>query len=273
MTAAPALAALAALAAAAGAPPPKVFSADFCADQLVLALADREQIAALSPDAAKDFSYHRASAAGLPRRRAEAEAVAASGAGLVLRHWGGDEARFSRLGVRVVTLAYAADFNALRANIRIAAEALGRPERGAALIAKIDRRQAALAARGASGRTALYVTPGGVSAGEGTMIDAIFRAAGVGNSLGPKSGWPALPLERLARDPPAIAVAGFFRAQAARADNWSAARHPVFARIFAETDAIFLAPDLVACPGAFSIEAAEEIRNALDAAGGGDNGR
>jgi iron complex transport system substrate-binding protein len=252
---------------------PRVFSADFCADQMVLALADESQIAALSPDAEKDFSYHRARAAGLPQRRAGAEEVAASGAEIVLRYWGGDAPRLARLGARVVTLAYAADFDAVAANIRVAADALGRKERGAALIAALDQRRAALAERGPTGRTALYVTPGGVSAGDDTMIAAIFAAAGVGNALSGRSGWPATPLESLARAPPEIAVAGFFNAASARADNWSAARHPAFARIFAGGEAIFLAPDVIACPGNFAIEAAETIRRALDAGEGAADDR
>lgn len=270
MTAALALAFLAAAAAGGG---PRVFSADFCADQMALALADRDDIAALSPDALKDFSRYRARAAGLPRRRADAETVAASGADVVLRYWGGDGARLAGFGVKVVTLGYAADFDAVASNIRTAAAALGRKDRGARLIAALDRRRTALAALGPSGRSALYVTPGGVSAGAGTMIDSIFAAAGVENEMRARQGWPATPLERLALDPPEIAVAGFFNANAERADNWSAARHPAFARIFERAHAIFLTPDVIACPGAFSIEAAEMIRSAVDERKGMEGGR
>lgn len=258
-----ALAAAFALLAAAGATQPRVFSADFCADQIVLALADRDDIAALSPDADKDFSYLRARAAGLPERRAGAEEVVASGADVVLRYWGGDAARLSRLGVKVVTLGYAADFDAVEANISIAAEALGRADRGAELIAALERRRAALAAIGPANAAALYVTPGGVTAGEGTMIASIFAAAGVVNEAGGQSGWPALPLERLALSPPKFAVAGFFNANSERADNWSAARHPAFARIFADAKTVSLDPDVIACPGWFSIEASEKIRGAV----------
>lgn len=256
------LAALA-LAAASGAGP-RVFSADFCADQLTLALADESQIAALSPDAEKGFSYLRRKAAGLPQARAEAEQIVARNADVVLRFWGGDAARFARLGVEVVTLDYAADFDAVKFNIRRAAAALGRPERGAALIADLDERLARLETTAPRPR-AFYVTPGGVTAGAGTMIDAILTAAGASNAGadGGVQGWPALPLEALVAAPPALIVAGFFSAEAARADHWSAARHPAFERAFAEARVIHLPADVLSCPGWFSVAAAERIRDVI----------
>ena len=64
-------------------PASRIVSLDYCADQFVLGLADRERILALSPDAVKDFSYLRAEAAGLPavrpRRRGRPGAGAGSG--------------------------------------------------------------------------------------------------------------------------------------------------------------------------------------------------
>lgn len=140
---------LALLAAAA----PRVLSADFCADQLVLTLAAPTQIAGLSPDADKDFSFLRDRAAGFPQRRADAEAVMAARADVVLRFWGGDAGRLERLGVRVVTLHYAADFDGVRRNIAAAAAALHREHEGQSLIDEMDVRLEALEAKGVSGVT------------------------------------------------------------------------------------------------------------------------
>ena len=200
----------------------RVLSADFCADQLALALAEPADIAALSPDAARDFSHLRAEAQGLPRARADAEEVVARKADLVLRYWGGDSRRFERLGVRTVTLDYAADFDAVAANVRTAAEALGRRARGEALIADMERRLGAFSARREGAPRALYVTPGGVTAGRGTMIDAIFRAAGIVNLAAEAGleGWPPLPLELLVAEPPDLIVTGFFADGAERRDSW-----------------------------------------------------
>ena len=88
----------AALVAACGTTPPgplpegpasRIVSLDYCADQFVLGLADRERILALSPDAGKDFSYLRAEASGLPTVRPRSEDVLALRPDLVVRNYGG----------------------------------------------------------------------------------------------------------------------------------------------------------------------------------------
>ncbi len=245
---------------------PRVLSADYCADQIVLALADRSQIAALSVDAEKDFSYLREASRGLPQARAEAEEIIARDVDLVLRYWGGDEARLKRFGVEVVSLSYAADFNAVKDTIKIAATALDRKERGDRLIEEIDDRLDALAARGGAGMSALYVTPGGVTAGKGTMIDAVLKAAGVGNKAAEQglSYWPALSAEALIANPPAFIVTGFFSADSERINHWSAARHPALKGLLSATPRIDLDADVLSCPGWFSLDAAEQIRDAVD---------
>lgn len=244
----------------------RVFSADYCADQLALALADRDQIAAVSVDAKKDFSYLRAQATGLPQARADAEQIIARRADVVLRFWGGDAARLERLGVKVVSLDYAADFDAVKTNVMLAADAMGRHDRGAALVASIDRRLLALKARGPTSISALYVTPGGVTAGKGTIIDAIFAAAGIGNVTSEKglSFWPPLSAELLIADPPEFMVTGFFAANSERINHWSMARHPALARTLKATPRVDLAADALSCPGWFSLDAAEAIRNAAE---------
>ncbi len=246
----------------------RVFSADFCADQLALALAEPRQIAALSPDADKDFSFYRDRSAGIAQRRADVESVAAARADIVLRFWGGDAARFERLGVEVVTLAYAVDFDGVKRNIKSAAAALGRDAAGRAMIDEIDDRLAALAARGPAEVTALYVTPGGVTAGKATMIDAILAAAGVRNETAEKGlfYWPPLSAEAVVADPPDFIVAGFFSSKAEGVNHWSASRHPVLRALLAAIPGVAPPADLLSCPGPQSIDAAELIRDAADRA-------
>ncbi len=246
----------------------RVFSADFCADQLTLALAEPRQIAALSLDADKDFSFYRRRSEGIAQRRADVESVAAADADVVLRFWGGDAARLERFGVKVVTLDYASDFEGVKRNIDVAAAAIGRNAAGRALISEIDRRLAALAARGHSGVTALYLTPGGVTAGKSTMIDAILNAAGVRNEAAERglSYWPPLSAEAVVADPPDFIVAGFFSSGAERINHWSAARHPVLQAILAERPGVAPTADLLGCPGLQSVDAAELIRDAADRA-------
>ena len=248
----------------------RAFSADYCADQYVLALAERGQIAALSVDAEKDFSYLREAAEGLPQARADAEQVAAARADIVIRFWGGDARRLTRLGAKVVTLEYAADFAGVRRNILAAAAALGRKDEGEALVRDMELRLDALARRGASGEAALYVTPGGVTAGTGTMVDAIFGAAGVENIAASQglSYWPPLAAESLIADPPKTIVTGFFASDSERINHWSAARHPALRKTMAATLRIDLPADVLACPGWFALDAAETIRSSIEATGG-----
>jgi iron complex transport system substrate-binding protein len=168
-----------------------------------------------------------------------------------------------------VTFGYTTDFDMVRANIRMAAEALERRARGEALIAELDARLAALARRETDAPAALYVTPGGVTAGAGTMVDAIFAAAGVNNAAAQAglSGWPPLPAETLVLDPPGAIVAGFFTLASERASNWSAARHPAFRAVFEQAQVVHLPADLLSCPAWFSVEAAERIAAGLGSAG------
>jgi len=247
---------------------PRALSADFCADQLVLALADRDDIAALSPDADNDFSYLRDKSGGFLRTRADSESVKALAPDVVLRFWGGDAARLKKLGFAVVTLTYADDFDGVKENIRAAADALGRKDRGEALIAEMEARLAALARRDGPHPRALYVTPGGVTAGRETMIDAILQAAGVANIAADKGlqYWPSLPAESLVAAPPELIVAGFFTANSERVNHWSAARHPALRGIFKETPTVHLPADVLSCPGWYSVDAAEMIAAAIEGA-------
>jgi iron complex transport system substrate-binding protein len=239
----------------------RVMSTDFCADQLVLALADREDIVALSPDADNDFSYLRGKAGEIPRTRPDPETVKALAPDVVLRFWGGEPARMRKLGVEAVTLDYASDFDGVRENIRVAAAAIGQKARGASLIAGMNARLDALEARGGAHPRALYVTPGGVTAGKATMIDAIFRAAGIVNIAAEKglSYWPPLPAETLVASPPSFIVTGFFTANSERVNHWSAARHPALREIFRRAQTVHLPADLLSCPGWYSVDAAEKI--------------
>lgn len=249
---------------------PRAVSLDFCADQYVLAIADRSQILALSPGADEDDSYLRAMAAGLREARPTTEAIASLKPDLVFRFWGGSAslaATLEKFGTRVVTLDYPSNFDVVKKNIRIAASLLEREDVGEALIAGLDARLAKLASRKGPHPKALYVTPGGVTAADGTMIDAIFKAAGVTNAAAGEFGWPSLPMEKLVLDQPELIVTGFFEATTEYVNHWSAARHPAFKRVFAKTPAVHLSADLISCPAWFAVNAAEKVAAAAEMTG------
>lgn len=236
-------------------------SLDYCADQFVLKLADRDQIAGVSPDAGKDFSFMRAEAAGLPVVRSTAEDVLAQRPDLVVRSYGGGpgvEHLMARAAVPVAQLGYAGDFDGVRANVRDMAAALGHPARGEALIAEMDARLAAVAGQARSGRAALYLTPAGVTTGAGSLVHVLLEAAGLEN-FEQQPGWRPIPLERLAREQPDLIAFARFGAAGHQSDAWSAARHPIAQRQLAERPVAAVDGAWTACGGWFLAEAVETL--------------
>lgn len=264
------LALLAGCAGSAPAPPPdaaaravRIVSLDYCADQYLLKFASRRRILAVSNEATRDFSYLRAEARGLAQVRPRAEDVLLLKPDLVIRSYGGGlgaEALFARAGVPVLQLGYAGDLAAVRQAAIDVSATLGEPGRGRAVAAQMDRRLAALAAR-ASGRRALYVTPGGVTTGPGSLVDEAIRAAGLTN-FERRPGWHALPIEALAYARPDIVVATDFRDQSGTYDPWSAARHPVLRAAMRGRPVAPIEGAWTACGGWFLLDAIEAMAQA-----------
>ena len=250
----------------AGAAAPRVVSLDQCADQYVLALSPRSAIAGLSYRAGAGDSFLAARAGGLPRLRTTLESLLAAEPQVALRTWGGDAQLTRRLqarGVRVVTLNDAHDFNGVRADIRVAADALGNPAGGERLIADMDRKLAHAGARPTQRRVA-YLTPSGATSGGGTLVDAMLTAAGLRNTE-TRPGYRVLSLERLALAPPQALVLGFFDAFAVDRTWWSPARNGVM-RMASQKRALASLPGAVlSCPAWF---AADGVVTLSRAAGG-----
>lgn len=172
---------------AAAAAPQRVVSLNLCTDQYLLALADREQIAALTTFAADPaMSAGAQQAAGIRLIRGAAEEVVRLDPDLVL---GGTftrretRAMLRRMGYRVVDVPTAESFDAVRATTRDLAALLGHPDRGERLIADLDR---ALAEDGgddaAAGPTALYFQRRGFANGAKSLMTEIMASAGLRNA-------------------------------------------------------------------------------------------
>ena len=197
----------AALAAGATAPataePPRVMSIEACANQYVLALADREQIISLAKGADDPrTSFLHEKARGIPANQRSAEEVIAADPDLVFTGPFSRRTRefLQRFHIRIVRTKRPKTLGELSAQIRRVAGILGHPERGERLASSID----ALAAGTASvpgGRrpTAVIYRGHGYSFGADTLADAIMSAAGIDNiaaKLGYKRGG-YVPLEIL----------------------------------------------------------------------------
>lgn len=248
---------------AAAEPASRVVSLDYCADQYLLELLPRDRILALSPDAAQDFSYHRERAAGVPRVRPVAEDVIALGTALVVRSYGGGSQAlrfFDRAGIDVLQIPYADNLDAVRQATLDVAAGLGVPERGAALVARMDARLASVES-GTTGRSALYLTAGGATSGPGTLIHEMLESAGFEN-FETRPGWHTVPLERLAYEEPDLVVAAFFDGAVDRTAYWSAMRHAVARRQLHERPAVMLPGAWMSCGAWFIVDAIETLAQA-----------
>ena len=248
--------------------PRRIVSLDYCADQYVLKFADREDILALSPDAGKRFSYMRAAAEGIPTVRPRTADVLALQPDLVVRTYGGghDIADFMKEpGVPVVQIGFPQSIAEVRDEVLRVGTELGKPDEAEKLVADMDRRLKALAERSGPQREVLYMTPAGVTAGEGTLVHELFVAAGLEN-FQDRPGWNPLPLERLAYDRPDLIAAAFFESKTNHVDNWSAARHPVARAQLRELPVVPLEGAWTSCGGWFLIDAVEALAEGKEGA-------
>jgi iron complex transport system substrate-binding protein len=243
---------------AVAAPPGRILSLDQCADQYVLALAPDAELF-LSPRADDPDAWLRRAAAGRQRVRPTLEAALAVRPEVVVRTWGGDprllRAMESR-GVRVVQIGDATEMSDVRRNTRDVATALGRPDAGERLVQRMDRTLAVSSSGQGSRGSALYLTAGGFTAGTGTLVDAVLRAAGFANAAG-LAGFGPISVERIALRPPSRFVLGFF--DQLRADWRGVGRHPVVRRAASGRVVADLPGAVLTCPAWFAADAAHMI--------------
>ncbi|WP_395647077.1 ABC transporter substrate-binding protein [Terricaulis sp.] len=250
----------------AAAQPMRVVSLDYCADQFVLALADRSQIAAVSRGAARDDSYFRDRAHGLRQTRGTLEEVLALHPDLVVRSWGGPwdaEAVYGRFGVPVLQVGDTVTFALARADLLDAAARLDQRERGEAIARDLDARLARLHANApADAPPVMYLSAGGAVAGRGVLMDEVIAAAG-GRNVWTGQSWTVLPLERMVETPPVLIATGFFGTARERMNAWSPSRHPVLQRALAHARRVDLPAAAISCEAWYAVDAAESIAAAL----------
>ena len=228
-----------------------VVSLNLCTDQLLVLLAP-DKIAALSP-LARDpaLSFVAAQAATLPVVRPSAEAVLRLHPDLVLAAPYGAQSVLAILqedGVPVLRAALPADFPGIRAETRLLAHRLDADARGEALIAAMDATLEAVPKR-TRRVTALAWEPRYFTAGPGSLMDALLRAAGLSNlSDGRQVG-----LEALLRHPPDLLVVPVAPAYPSLATDML--QNPVLRSIRHRS----LPPALTLCAGPFSALAVKEL--------------
>jgi iron complex transport system substrate-binding protein len=174
--------------------PQRIVSINLCADQLVLALADRGQIAGLTRNATDpQMSGEAAKAKGIARLSNSAEQILAIEPDLIVGMPASRSAALNALPRQdypLLDLATANTLPEIYASIRDTAAAVGRPARGTALIARMESELAGLPRVG-KGRVAAYYQRRGYMTGTGTLIDELMTRVGLVNLAG-KLGKPPL---------------------------------------------------------------------------------
>lgn len=240
--------------------PTRIVSLDFCADQYLVKMANRENIVALSPDATKSFSYMREQAEGIAQVRPVAEAILSLNPDLVVRSYGGGPNinRFlNSAGIKVLNVGWAGNVDDIKRVTQEMATGLGVPERGRAIVADMETRLAKLASHNKN-NVALYMTPSGTTSGSGSLIHQMLIEAGLTN-FQEQAGWRALPLERLSYEQPDIIAAAFFDTNGDDIATWSAMRHPVARKQLSELPTIYLDGAWISCGAWFASDAIEAL--------------
>lgn len=171
--------------------PRRIVSLNLCADQILLALADRRQIAGLTRNAADpDMSAAAAQARGLRILGTSAEEILEIGPDLVVGMASQPGMEIGGRRYRRLDLPPAENLGQIDTSIRKAAAAFGHRERGEALLARMHADLATIPKNG-RGRVAAYYQRRGFLTGTGTLIDELMTRAGLVN-LADQLGKPPL---------------------------------------------------------------------------------
>lgn len=249
--------------------PTRVASVNLCTDQLLLALADRDQIASLSR-LARDpsLAFLADQARGIPLNEGRAETLVVDPPDLVLAGTYGQQeqvALLRRQGIEVLPLGPWTSLEHGRAQIRTLAGRLGHPDRGEALIARIDEALAQAGGIVPAGRSILVYERGGWVSGVHsplgeTLLHMGFRlhqeVLGLGGGVAR--------LETIVMTPPDLMVVDAASLRAI--DNGTALfAHPALARAVPPHRRVAMSTRLTICGGPSTPLAIETLRAEIQA--------
>lgn len=247
--------------------PSRIVSLNLCTDELVLRLAAPGRVASVTWLSQDPRNANMAEAARrVPAHHGEAEEVLAFRPDLVVAGTHSTRAAvrmLRRAGVKVHEFGLPRTLAEMRAQITEMAALIGEPERGAALVAGIDARLAALAGRRGPRLRAVVLRPNGFTVGRGSLVDEILSLAGLTNiaaELGVESygqisletvalgGADMLILNDTPDGPPSLAH--------------EVLHHPVIARLGARLKLVALPSRLWTCAGPSVVDAIEQLAGA-----------
>lgn len=248
--------------------PQRIVSLNLCADELLLRLADREDIASvtfLGADAR--FSSVAAATEGLHLNHGKAEEVLPLHPDLVLAEPYSARSTtqlLRRAGISVLDLPVPTSFQEVYQQIEKLAKTLGQEERGRRLVTSMQQRLAALGPPPAAGQPlAAVYQPNGFLVGPGTLVHEVLTAAGLRNlaAVAFQDHYGALPVERLLWHQPDLLILNRAEERGASLAH-EILRHPALKEFFSEVHTAVVHPSLWTCGGPGLVEAVELLRAA-----------
>lgn len=249
----------------AGDPPSRIVSLNLCADELVLRLADREDVASVT------WLAHDSDVSNVARRAAQvginhglAEEIVPLAPDLVFAgvHTTRTAVAFLKsAGVRVVELGVPQSLEAVYAQIRKVAAALGQSERGARMIAEISRGLVRISADTKKrGVDAFVLRPNGFTVSDGSLVDTLLERAGLVN-LAAQQGldtYRQIPLETVLLTGAEILIVDA-EASGGPSMTTQLLHHPALVKADRMLDIARLPSRLWNCPGPHLVDAVERL--------------
>ena len=252
--------------------PQRIVSLNPCLDVILVRVADRSQIGALSHYAREDYGSTIADIARtLPFTYETAEEVIALRPDLVMTGKHSSLATrnaLGRLDIPMALFGVPESVTESMEQVREVARAVGHPERGDALVAEIEAAIAAAAPPpGMTPPSALVYLPGGFASGPGTLMDDMMTRAGLQNAI-TRYGLARtgnVPLELVIADPPEILLSG---EAYPGGPSWAerVMEHPALGRISGRMRRAVFPERLLFCGGPVLIQTAAALKRAREAA-------
>ena len=244
--------------------PQKIVSLGLCTDQLLLLLAEREQIASLSVWALdRNMSYMADAVGDLPLNNASAEEVVRFEPDLVVTNqfvaW--DSARFlRRLGYDVRQVPEVKSIADIYRLLRLFGDWIGARPRAESIILQMQQRLQAIRERFADKpqKTVIVYAPNGFTIGANTLEDDLFAHAGYRNLAADMGidGFQQISLEKLvAANPDVLQI----DRNLSRPDSMATAHveHPVLDKLLQRREDLDVPTSLRICAGPMVVDAVE----------------
>ncbi|MDV6329240.1 iron ABC transporter substrate-binding protein [Asticcacaulis sp. 201] len=228
-----------------------VVSLDMCADQYVLGLVPRDQILALSERSALPDSNFRERAEYVRRIKPRIESILALNPDVVVRTWGGDLnliKALERRHIKIININDISNYDQAKSELFRVGHELDQEASAQIEARRFDLALADIQPLG-RGRSILYYTPSGYSAGPDTMTGDMLRRLGFKLETQDKGYFYLSPEVLLSKKPDVFALAFYDDAYAMRRVP---GRNPLIRARIADTPHIVLPRQALSCNGWFT---------------------